>query len=232
MKSEVSIQAGLSPLRGLFGWRGQPTAHAVGYSLTALRACSSTIAACFLSLGLTGCGNAKSNVAAAKPTDSSEITNGITTKTSEVDRDKDGRPDFRIEQFFRGNQKVMMVFSERGLRGEWIVTSRSYEVGGTLVAMEHDEDRDGIFETLVLYRDGHKDLEVFDRQTDGSVRPASTHAVEGHRRLSAAFSGFFEEMSDKGPTPKNLDEKTIEGRIRATQKRVQEALKEIHEGKQ
>jgi hypothetical protein len=67
----------------------------------------------------------------------------VSTKTAEVDRDKDGRPDVRMEIFSRGGQKQMMVMSRTDKSGEWKVTARSFYVGPHMT--EADEDGDGFF---------------------------------------------------------------------------------------
>jgi hypothetical protein len=53
-------------------------------------------------------------------------TSGITNKVTEIDRDKDGKTDVRIETVYRGKTKVMMIISRRNQQGAMSVISRSY----------------------------------------------------------------------------------------------------------
>ena len=67
-------------------------------------------------------------------------TSGITNKVTEIDRDKDGKIDVRIETAYRGKTKVMMTMSRRNQHGVMAVSSRSYLADGKLVMVESDED--------------------------------------------------------------------------------------------
>src|SRR6266516_5398024 len=57
-------------------------------------------------------------------------TNGITSKIFERNRDKDGKPDVRIETVYRGDKTVMLIWSKPNAQGVMTVTSRSYFAGG------------------------------------------------------------------------------------------------------
>src|SRR6185369_1138956 len=67
-------------------------------------------------------------------------TSGITNKVTDIDRDKDGKIDVRIETVYRGKIKVMMIMSRRNQQDTMVVTSRSYLADGKLVMVESDED--------------------------------------------------------------------------------------------
>ncbi len=153
-------------------------------------------------------------------------TNGITSKIFERDRDKDGKPDVRIETVYRGDKKVMLIWSKPNAQGVMTVTSRSYIAGGDLVSTESDEDGDGIFETIAVYRSGTSDMEVFTRQRDGSVKPVSARTLAVHKRQHAAISEFWDKAFDKGT---DID-KAME-MMRETQQKIRDAEKEKTDGK-
>ena len=150
-----------------------------------------------------------------------EGTNGIARRVFEKDRDKDGKADFRVESVFRGKQRVMVVWSKPNTNGVWLVTSRAFFAGDDMVAIEADEDTDGLVETLVVYRSGTKDIEVFNRRRDGSVQPVSTRTLRAFEKEHAAISDFADAFFDKNGNPDKLDEA-----IRETQKKVREAQQE------
>lgn len=142
---------------------------------------------------------------------------GLSTKTAEVDRDKDGRPDVRTEIVSRDGQKQMMVMSRADKSGEWKVTARSFYVGAHMAVTEADEDGDGFFEMVVVYREDPKDVNAFVRKRDGSVRPADTKAVEALRKQDAVLSEFW---SKTARDPENFKPAMMEAR---------EQMKEIAE---
>jgi hypothetical protein len=143
---------------------------------------------------------------------------GLSTKVAEVDRDKDGRPDARTEIVSRHGQKQMMVLSRADKSGEWRVTARSFYVGPHMAVTEADEDGDGFFEMVVVYREDPKDLNAFVRERDGSVRPADAKVVEALRKQDAVLSEFWSKTM-KGP--ENFEGAMMEAR---------EKMKEISEG--
>jgi hypothetical protein len=153
-------------------------------------------------------------------------TNVVTSKVVERDRDKDGKPDFRVETVYRGAQKVMLVWSKPNAQGVMTITSRSYFAGGDLVTTESDEDRDGVFETLAVYRSGTGDMEVFTRQRDGSVKPVSAQTLAAYKKQNAAISEFWGTAFDKGTDTDKAMELMTE-----TQKKIREAEKEKTDGK-
>ncbi len=161
-------------------------------------------------------------------------TNGstdMTTKVYERDFDKDGKADFRMERFYRGEEMVMMTTSRLNAGGVMSIDSRSYLVAGRQVLTEADDDGDGFFETIMATDPETKDIEMFVRKADGSVRPANSRVVEAHKKMNAAFTDFFDEMANTNATPANLDGEIIEERIRATQQKIRDAHKEIADDK-
>lgn len=98
-------------------------------------------------------------------------TSGFTNKVTEIDRDKDGKIDVRIETVYRGKTKVMMIMSRRNQQGVMAVTSRSFLADGKLVMVESDEDGDGSFEFVTVFRPDAESFEMFTRQSNGTVKP-------------------------------------------------------------
>lgn len=123
---------------------------------------------------------------------------GLSTKMAEVDGDKDGRPDVRTEIISRDGLKQMMVMSRADKNGEWKVTARSFYVGPHMAVTEADEDGDGFFEMVVVYREDPKDVNAFVRERDGSVRPAEVKVVDAVRKQDAVLSEFWNKAR-KGP---------------------------------
>jgi hypothetical protein len=126
----------------------------------------------------------------------SEDTAGITNKVTEIDRDKDGKIDVRMETVYRGKTKVMMLMSRRNASGEMAIVSRSYFAGGELRMTESDEDGDGFLETVFFHTPDSNDIEVFKRQADGSARPVSTPALEIYKKMHALQTDVGQVMGD------------------------------------
>ncbi len=145
-------------------------------------------------------------------------TNDITRKIFERDRDKDGKPDVRMESVFRGGKRVMVAWSSPNTQGVWSLTSRAYYAAGDMVAIESDEDRDGFFERLVVYRSGTEDMEVFTRQRDGSVQPVDAQTLRAFKKQNAAISEFWDKAFSKDADPDKLEDS-----IRDTQKKIRDA---------
>ena len=148
-------------------------------------------------------------------------TNGIISKVVERDTNKDGSPDLRVETVFRHGQKVMLIWSKPDASGLLKVSSRSYFAGGDMVTTEGDENRDGFFETLAVYRAGTTDMEVFTRHQDGSVTPVSGQALAAYKRQIAAMDEFWDKAFDKNTS---ID-KTME-LMEETRRKIQAAEKE------
>lgn len=147
-------------------------------------------------------------------------TNGITRKIFERDRDKDGKPDFRVESVFRGKERVMKVWSKANPQGVWSVTSRAFYAGGDMVAIEADEDGDSFFETLATYRSVTEDMEVFTRQRDGTVQPVSAQTLAALKKQNAAISEFWDKAFSEAVDPDKLEDL-----VRETQKKIRDAEK-------
>lgn len=153
-------------------------------------------------------------------------TNGITSKVFEHDSDKAGKPDLRVETVYRDGTKVMLIWSKPDGQGVLKVTSRSYFAGGDMVTTESDEDRDGVFETIAVYRAGTTAMEVFTRQQDGSVAPVSRQTLAAYKKQNAAISTFWEKALGEGADVDKAMEMLTE-----TQQKIQAAEKEKTDGK-
>ena len=116
---------------------------------------------------------------------------GLSSKVAEVDRDKDGRPDVRMEVVSRDGVKQMMVMSRADESGGWKVTTRSFYVGPHMGVTESDEDGDGLFEMVVVYREDPEDVNAFVRERDGLVRPAEMKMVETLRKQNELLTEFW-----------------------------------------
>jgi len=148
-------------------------------------------------------------------------TNDITRKVFERDRDKNGKPDFRVESVFRGKERVMVLWSKPNTQGVWSVTSRAYYAGGDMVAIESDEDGDGFLEQLATCCSATEDMEIFTRQRDGTVQPVSAQTLAAFKKQNAAISEFWDKAFSQDADPDKLDDT-----IRETQKKIRDAEKE------
>jgi hypothetical protein len=151
-------------------------------------------------------------------------TKDITTKVFERDRDKDGKPDVRIETVSRGKTAILRV--HRTIKGGVTNTARSYMVAGDSVMTESDEDGDGVFETVAIYHPAKTEMEVFTRQTDGSVRPVSAQTLAAYKKQHAAISEFWDNAFDK-----DTDTDKAMEMMKETQKKIRDAEKEKTDGK-
>ena len=163
---------------------------------------SNAIAGLLLAI-VTGCSNCPVSVPPSSAESSEDVSNSIRTKVSEFDHDKDGIPDSRFETFYRGDAKVLMVYSRVSTNGAMRVSARTYLVNGEIVFSEGDDGGDGIFETCIVTHPDTGDLEDFTRAAEGDVRPASTRTVNAYRKQMSAVAEFFHEM----PTMDEFDEK-------------------------
>lgn len=144
----------------------------------------------------------------------------ITTKVTEIDRNKDGKADSRMETFYRDGVKVLMVYSRADTNGVMRAGARTFFVNGDIVLSEGDDNGDGVFETILTSHPETNALEVFTRTPEGDVRPASTRTVNAHKKQMSAVAEFFDEM----PNMDDFDEK-----FRTTKRKIEDAEKEKDE---
>jgi hypothetical protein len=138
----------------------------------------------------------------------------LSSKVAEVDRDKDGLPDVRMEVISRGEAKQIMVMSRVDESGAWKVTARSFYVGPHMAVTESDEDGDGFFEMVAVYREDPEDVNAFMRERDGSVRPAEMKMVEALRKQNALLTEFW---SKPERDPEKMEAAVIETREKMKQ---------------
>jgi hypothetical protein len=146
-----------------------------------------------------------------------------TTNTVSERRNPDGTLRWRVETTSRGKTPVLRV--RQSFKAGTTNTTRSYVVGGETVLMESDEDGDGFFETIFVYRPSTTDLEVFTRQRDGSVRPVSARSLAAYKKQQAAIADFWDKTFDKG-----ADADKFSDQMRETQRKLREADKERKDG--
>lgn len=79
-----------------------------------------------------------------------------------------------LTRYWRGKQKIYDEHAV-GYKGQIV---RSYFANGQCVMAESDEDGDGFFETITLFPDSLQDMDVFRRQTDGSVKPLESKELQ------------------------------------------------------
>ena len=151
-------------------------------------------------------------------------TSGITNKVTEIDRDKDGRIDVRIETFYRGKTKVMMLMSRRNQQGGMAVTDRSFLADGKLVMVESDEDGDGSLESVTVFRPDADSFEMFTRQSDGTVKPVSTQKLDSIRRQLAVTDATTRELFE-GP---EKTDKEIGALLEKNRQKIEQTKKEVY----
>jgi hypothetical protein len=139
---------------------------------------------------------------------------GLSSEVAEVDGDKDGRPDVRTEVVSRDGVKQMMVMSRADESGEWKVTATSFYVGPHMAVTESDEDGDGFFEMVAIYREAPEDVNAFVRERDGAVRPAEVKMVEALRKQSALLTEFW---SKPERDPEKMEAAIMEAREKLKQ---------------
>jgi hypothetical protein len=118
----------------------------------------------------------------------------ITTK-SVIASGKNGRPDIRCDSTYRGKECIMRVFLEKRASGDFVPYARSYQVGHARF-VDSDEDRDGFFETLCLSEDangGRVQVDVFRRERDGTIHPASAEERQKMQNMLESLSRFWKE---------------------------------------
>lgn len=143
----------------------------------------------------------------------------ITTKVLEREREG-GKTRLRLKTISRNNEPILRIL--RTTRAGVTKVSRSYEVGEGLVMVETDEDGDGLFEAFSLFRPGKKDMEMFIRQLDGTVKPVSTQTLLATKKQVATVDDAVGKLFLKD----GLTDRQFEDLIQATQRKIGDAEKE------
>jgi hypothetical protein len=144
----------------------------------------------------------------------------ITSKVSEK-RDNEGKVIRRIETLYRGKTKILMTLSRTNKQGNLVTESRSYLVAGKSVMIEADEDKDGFFESIMVSDPATDEIELFTRQSNGSVKPADAKVIEATKKQIAATDEFFDEVFEKDMSNKELSDSILK-----TQKRIKDLEQE------
>ena len=141
-----------------------------------------------------------------------------TSKVNEK-RNPDGSLRWRIETTSRGKTPILRI--HQTFKASKTITTRSYMVGGEMVMMEADEDGDGVFETMIVYRPPTSNMEVFTRKQDGSVSPVSAQTLAAYKKQHAAIAEFWDKAFDK-----DMDADNFIDRMQDTQRKIRDAEKE------
>jgi hypothetical protein len=128
-------------------------------------------------------------------------------------RDDHGRLSLRVEETYRGQQKILMTVSRPNTNGGWFVDTRCYLMNGRVVAAESWDGPDHKVQRITVYGAGQNEMEIFIRQTDGSMTPVSGKALEAYKKQETMLG----DRSLSGADYKKLWDET--------QKILQEELK-------
>jgi hypothetical protein len=147
-------------------------------------------------------------------------TTGLTNKVTETN---DGKDRIRLERVYRGKAEVMQIMSRGTTNREMAVVTRSILAACELRMGESDEDGDGFLETIILHAPAAKDIEVFKRQRDGSVRPVSTPVLEVWKKMEATQADIGRMMRD------GIEGKTKPDAVREEVQRIRQKLERLHQ---
>jgi len=153
------------------------------------------------------------------------VAHDITTKISER-QGKDGKPDLRVESFYRGKAKILQVVSRRNNQDKMVVWSRTYSAGGKSIATESDEDGDGMFESLMLFSPDTDGLEIFKRHAKGTVEPESTAEIELVKKTTALAM----EPLAKGIQNPDMSDEDISKSLEEARKKIQQLHQQQKDG--
>lgn len=105
-----------------------------------------------------------------------------------MERKPTGESGLVLKRYFRGKEKI---YDEYLVNPAKRLMVRGYFAGGEFVMAESDEDGDGFFETVTLFPDDLHKMEVFLRQTDGSIKPLDSEQLrELKMKIIRALDGF------------------------------------------
>lgn len=116
-----------------------------------------------------------------------------------ADKDKDGKPDTRLETITRSNTRILGVMTRT--QGGVTTMSHEFRVGGEIVMIESDEDGNGSYETIIIYNPPKEDLEAFTRKPDGTVTPVDAKTLAAFKEQHAAISKFWDEALGEKADP-------------------------------
>lgn len=128
-------------------------------------------------------------------------TSEVTSRVLERDYEH-GATHMRVETLYRGKRCILII--HQTTKAGITKTSRGYNVGGDLVMVESDEDGDGNFETLCIFNTKNKEIEVFTRQSNGSVKPVDAKTLAAFKEQNAVMEQFWRKAFDAETTPENF----------------------------
>ncbi len=166
------------------------------------------------------------SVYGADTTTTTNIVGDITTTVSERSG-KDGKPAMRIETVYRGKTEILQTLSRPSKQGTLAIVSRSYLIGGNLVMVESDENRDGVFESVAIFDPSTDDFEVFTRQPDGSVKPVGTQTLEATKKQKAVVDESMRKLLQKP----DMTDKEIGDLLQQNRQKIEDLEKEKKDDK-
>ena len=143
----------------------------------------------------------------------------ITTKIFESQREG-GKVRLRAETTYRDGKPILRVLHTT--KSGVVTTSRSYLISDDLLMIELDEGGDGFFEKFYLFRPGTKDLEMFTREVDGSVKPVSSRTLKATQKQLATVDEVVDNFFQK----ERLNDEELEILIQETQEKIKDAEKD------
>ncbi len=152
------------------------------------------------------------------------IAGEITTVVSER-RTDDGKPKYRVETSYRGKERILRVTSRPNKQGKMAMTSRTYFAGGKLVMVESDDDGDGTFSHFAVFLPGTDDLEMFTREPDRSVKPASAKEIELVKKESDLAVESFIKMKP------GVSDQEIAKSLQETRQKIQDLQNQVKDDK-
>jgi hypothetical protein len=111
-------------------------------------------------------------------------TNVVGELTSVVTdyKTKDGWSCGQSEAIYRGKSKLLEEIRGWSRLGNPVLSQRIYFAGGGLVMREWEIGTNGVPGMTCVYHQGGTNLEMFQRQPDGSVKPVSGELFERSRK--------------------------------------------------
>lgn len=92
-----------------------------------------------------------------------------------------------IQKTYRGSECIMVEMDDRGKK------TRTFKVGGKVVAIEADEDGDGFFESLMVFDPDTGKYELFIKSMNGSIIPLDSEKLEKfNAKKESADSAMYE----------------------------------------
>lgn len=121
----------------------------------------------------------------------------ITTRVMVVDPNQDGKNVIRVETTYRGNTKVMVTTFRPNKKGVMALYSRTYFANGKATMVEEDDDGDGTLSHFAVFGQSKDDVEMFKRESDGTVKPVSSQALDTLKRQRAVMENLLQSALEE-----------------------------------